>query len=191
MTKCHHADRDKETRRRGGSESRVQLRFRCDSRDLPGARSVARPGFSAVELVIVLLILGILAAAAAPKFAEAWNRFRVDSAARRIVADLATAQARARAASTSVSIGFTLPPQGNGYQIAGMLDPDRPSDNYAVQLGDPPYQVALSEVSLGGRTTLTYNGYGVPDSGGTIVIASGRYSKSVVVDANTGIAAIQ
>ena len=148
-------------------------------------------GFTAMELVIVVLILGILAAAAVPKYADALNRFRVDAAARRIAADLATAQARARAASSNVSIVFTLPPQGSRYQIVGMADPDRPATTYTVNLADSPYQVTLGSANLGGDATLIYNGYGTPDTGGTIVVQAGQYTKTITVEATTGMAAIQ
>jgi type II secretion system protein H len=157
----------------------------------PSLRHNRRDGFTAVELAIVVIILAIVAAAAVPKYADALNRFRVDAAARRIAADLATAQARARATSSSQTILFTLPPQGSQYQIAGMKDPDRPAATYTVNLADSPYQVTLSSASLGGDSTLIYNGYGIPDSGGTVVVGSGQYTKTVTIDATTGMAAIQ
>jgi prepilin-type N-terminal cleavage/methylation domain-containing protein len=157
----------------------------------PNLRYNRRDGFTAVELAIVVLMLAIVAAAAVPKYADALIRFRVDAAARRIAADLSTAQARARTTSSSQAILFTLPPQGSQYQIAGMNDPDRPAATYTVNLADAPYQVALSSANLGGDTTLIYNGYGIPDSGGTIVVCSGQYTKTVTIDATTGMAAIQ
>lgn len=154
-------------------------------------RVLRRHGFTAVELIIVVLIVAIMAAAAVPKYADALNRFRVDLAARRIAADLATVQARARATSSSQTILFTLPPQGSRYQIAGMKDPDRPAATYTVNLADYPYLVTLNSANLGGDTTLVYNGYGMPDSAGTIVVQAGQYTKTVTVDPNTGMAAIQ
>ncbi len=140
---------------------------------------------------MVALILAILAAAAVPKYADALSRFRVDAAARRIAADLATAQARARAASSSLSIVFTLPPQGSRYQIIGMKDPDRPAATYTVNLADSPYLATLSSASFGGDATLVYSGYGIPDSGGTIIVYCGQYARTIAIDATTGIAALQ
>jgi type II secretory pathway pseudopilin PulG len=141
-------------------------------------------------MVIVVLVLGILAAAAVPKYADALVRMRLDAAARRIAADLATAQARARATSSSQAVTFTLPPAGSRYEIAGMSDPDRPAATYAVNLAEAPYQVTLGTVDLGGNASLIYNGYGVPNGGATIVIQAGKYARKITIDPDTGIAAI-
>jgi type II secretory pathway pseudopilin PulG len=153
------------------------------------ARSPSRRrGFSYAEIAIVALILGIMAAAAVPKYADALVRMRLDAAARRIAADLATAQAQARAGSARQTIAFTVPPAGICYQIVGMKDPDRPASTYTVNLAEPPYQITLNSVDLGGDATLIYNGYGIPDSGGTIVIQAGQYTKRITIDPDTGIA---
>lgn len=150
-----------------------------------------RDGFTAVELIIVALIFAILAAAAVPKYADSLNRFRVDAAARRIAADLATAQARARANSSNQTIVFTLPPQGSQYQIVGMKDPDGLASTYTVNLAASPYLATLVSASFGGDATLIYSGYGIPDSAGTIVVKAGTYTKTLTIDSTTGIAAIQ
>ncbi len=150
----------------------------------------ARSGISYVEITVVVLILAILAAAAMPKYAEAQVRFRLDMAARRIVADLATAQARARATSSTQSISFKTSAEGNSYSIDGVQDPDRPDKNssYMVSLGAPPYQVTMSLADFGGAEKLAYNGYGLPLCGGSVVISAGRYTKTITIDADTGIA---
>ncbi len=149
-----------------------------------------RRGFSYAEMAIVVLVLGILTAAAVPKYADTLVRMRLDAAARRIAADLATARARARATSSSQTITFTLPPAGSRYEIAGMSDPDRPSATYGANLAEAPYQITLGTVDLGGDAALIYNGYGIPDSAGTIVIQAGRYARRITVDPDTGIAVV-
>ncbi len=149
-----------------------------------------RRGFTFIELLIVVLVLGIMFAAAVPRFSDSVVRLRLDAAARRIAADLAAAQARARATSSRQTIVFTVPPAGSRYQIVGMPDPDRPGATYAVDLANAPYAAALKTVDLGGDTTLIYNGYGLPDSAGTIVVQAGRYTKTVAIDPDTGAAAV-
>ncbi|MGQ9574695.1 MAG: GspH/FimT family pseudopilin [Thermoguttaceae bacterium] len=148
-------------------------------------------GLSLVEILIVVLIIGIMVAAAVPKYAHAVVRMRLDSAARRIAADLIAAQARARATSSSQTVQFTLPPEGSRYEIVGMKDPDHPIHSYTVNLAEAPYQVAFSLVDLGGDATVVFNGFGVPDSGGTLVLQAGQYTKTITIDPETGRPSVQ
>ena len=154
-------------------------------------KSASHFGVTAVELVVVVFILAIIAAAAVPRYVDSLMRARVDAAARRIVADLAAAQARAKATSSNQTVTFVVPPQGSQYRIVGMSDPDRPGAAYSVDLTASPYQATLSSVDLGNDTTLVFNGYGVPDSSGTIVVQAGNYTKTVTIDSSTGMARVQ
>jgi len=175
----------------GAVAGRALGRGATDGATEPVPFCAPRRGVTAVELVVVILILAIVAAAAVPRYADNLMRARVDAAARRIVADLTAAQARAKATSSSQTVTFVVPPQGSQYQIVGMKDPDHPGAAYVVDLAASPYQVSLSSVNLGGDTTLVYNGYGVPDSAGAIVVQAGNYTKTITIDPSTGIAKIQ
>ena len=156
----------------------------------PSPRRGIRGGFTVIELVIVVLIVSIMAAAAVPKYSDSLLRYRADVAARRIAADLATARARTRATSSSQTIAFTVPPAGNRYQIAGMKDPNGFTTTYTVDLAVAPYRATLKSVNLGGDTSLVFNGYGIPDSAGTIVVQAGRFTKTITIDPNTGMTTI-
>jgi type II secretory pathway pseudopilin PulG len=164
-----------------------QRASRFDRRPFRGAAGA----FTLFELVVVVLILAIAAAVTVPRYADNLLKVRADAAARRVAADLATAQARAKAKSCGQAVTFTVPPSGNRYQLDGVANPDRKSTTYIVDLAQPPYQVALGRVDFGGTTKVTFSGYGLPDRGGTIVVQCGKYTKTVMVDAGTGIATIQ
>lgn len=151
----------------------------------------SRRGFTYVELVVVLLVIAIMAAAAAPRYADSLARARVDMAARRVAAELATAQSRARATSSSQTVTFTLPPNGSLLQIVGMTDPDRPERAYTVNFQGHPYQAVFDSVELGGDPTLVFNGYGIPDSPGKIVIRAGRHLRTITVEAGSGWVTVQ
>jgi len=150
-----------------------------------------RAGFTVIELVIVVLIVGIMAAAAVPRYSDSLLRYRADAAARRIAADLATARARARATSSNQAVTFTVPPAGNRYRITGMKDPNGFTTTYTVDLAAAPYLATLGTVNLGGDTSLIFNGYGIPDSTGTIVVQAGQYTRTITIDPNTGMTTIQ
>src|SRR5438067_10270016 len=100
-------------------------------------RTVVAKGYSLVELSVVVAIIAVVSAIAAPRFAGSFQRYRASAAASRIVADLALAQAKAYSTSSTMTFAFST--SGNSYQILGMSDPDRPGSTYTVKLSSEPY----------------------------------------------------
>jgi Tfp pilus assembly protein FimT len=134
-----------------------------------------------IELVIVVMIMGIVAAAAAPAFIESWNYHRIELAAHRVKADLELARQTARLKSTTQSITFA----GSVYSMVGVKDFDSPTATYTVDLTDSPYDVRAT-ANFNNTQTVSFNGYGTPTSGGTVVIAANGRSITVKLDAVTG-----
>src|SRR5450432_785020 len=139
--------------------------------------------FTLVELVLVLAIIAVLGAMVAPRYGEAMNRYRVESAAKRIAADFAFAQSRARAASTSRTITFNA---AGTYQIPNENDLNTSATNYTVDLTTAPYYVGIGTINFASATAVTFNGFGVPDKGGYVQIQAGASSKTISIDATTG-----
>ena len=139
-------------------------------------------GFSYVELVIVVLILGIMTVAAAPRMGDALQYHRVDSAADRIAFDLQLARNRARMASAAHDVTFDS--AGGSYTLTGVPDLDHPGQDYSVDLSATPYHVLLTNVDFGGDQIVSFNGFGIPDSGGQAELAAGSYTRTVVLDAS-------
>ena len=149
-----------------------------------------QPAFSLIELVLVLAIITVMSAMAVPRYTRAQQRYRADAAAQRLLADLAMARSRANTTSTSQAVIFTV--ATSQYQMPGVTDLKNQSSNYTVKLGDAPYQATLQSVDFGGGAVqVTFDGYGNPSSGGTLVIQAGEFVRTILLNANTGKAALQ
>lgn len=144
----------------------------------------AVPAFSLVELLIVIVTIGLLASIAIPRYSASLVRWRVEAAARRVAADLLRAQRDAKAASAARTVSFDT--ASHGYTLNGIPDPDRPSQTYHVALSREPYLARLGAVVFGGDASVTFNGFGEPDSGGKVEIRVGDAIRWVVLDAASG-----
>src|SRR5688572_17342740 len=92
----------------------------------------SRSGMSLIELVVVMLILGILAAAGTSRYADSLAFHRVQRTAQRIAADIDTARHLARSQSQQVTMQFSA----TGYTVTGVANPNRPQQPWVVTLDD-------------------------------------------------------
>ena len=160
-------------------------RARCGAPSL--ASSIGAPGFSLVELVLVIVTIGLVAAIAVPRFAGASANYRASLSARRIAADLDVARSRAVAQGRPQSVVFTA----GGYRLADGASPLSPNVGEPVDLAGEPYRAAIVSANFSGTMTAVFNGYGAAPGGGEVVVRSGDSQKRVVLDAGTGRATVQ
>lgn len=145
--------------------------------DIPSARY----GFTLVELVLVMVIIGVIGAIAMPRFAQASARQQLAAAAKRIESDLEKARHQARANSNWVTIRFDT--ATNSYEYAPMTGGNR----YDVELDEAPYQVELVRAIFGNDSDVSFNGFGVPTTGGELLIRSAAGEVAVKLDASGGV----
>ncbi len=148
---------------------------------------VSRRAFSLVELVVVVATVGVACAIAAPRYGASMARYRAEMTAWRVAADLELARSAARTTGSDVTVLFDVP--GNGYSMPG--GPELGSGPEGVSLADGPCQAQLLAANFGGLSRVVFDGFGLPDSGGTITVASGGFTRTVVLDAGSGLASVQ
>jgi Tfp pilus assembly protein FimT len=137
-------------------------------------------------LVAIISIVGIVAAIAIPRFSGSYARHRVDSAAKRLEIDLKLVRDQAVHQGRALEMVFVTGTRP-GYSVAGLLHLDsRDVTTYTVDLSDEPYRVSSISLSVGGDDRIAFDGFGVPDSSGSITLGIGSYMKTVVVEAGTG-----
>jgi prepilin-type N-terminal cleavage/methylation domain-containing protein len=147
------------------------------------------PGFSLIELVLVLTIISILSAIAVPRYAGALARYRADAASRRVMADLAYARQYARSTSTSVSVEFKI--ATNEIKLSGIPGQDGTPGDWRTELNSRPYLADLVVADLGGDAVVVFDGYGDPDTGGMAILIVGSEVRMVILDSDTGKAVVQ
>jgi Tfp pilus assembly protein FimT len=139
------------------------------------------------EMVIVVMVMGIMAAAATPAFLNSLIHHRLEAAAQRVRVDIELARHTARLTSTTQSLTFT----GTSYTISGGTNHlDSASAAYVVKLGDPPFDIESVSASFNGGQTISFNGYGAPAGSGTIVLTANDRMITVTVDTSTDNASV-
>jgi len=173
---------------------------RRSSTSIPAGRSRRAGGFTAVEVLIVVLILGIIAVLAMPMLAET-DATRLAAAARLLVADLGFAQVESIAHADDPCI--VVFDQVNGsYKITRSSDTataiTNPADNrpYVTQFGTGRAAelagVTIQGYSLDGDNELGFGIYGQLDqtTPATITLQAGTSTLTVQVDPADGEASV-
>ena len=91
--------------------------------------------------------------------------------------------------SAARTITFNV--SGNSYQLTGEADLTSPTNTYSVNLAADPYFVSITTLSFGGNPSVTFNGYGVPNTAGYVQIGVGGLTKQISIDADSGATTIQ
>ncbi|MHC4992265.1 MAG: GspH/FimT family pseudopilin [Planctomycetota bacterium] len=152
-----------------------------------------RRGTSLVEVVVVLVVIGTVAAIAQPRYATALARYRADSAARRIIADLAAARQRARA--TGVPQAFVVHVASDVYWtgdaeilLDAAIDPNTTPEVTVVRLAVAPYHADIHNyMTAEGGSAVTFDAYGTASSDVLVLLRSNSSEyRWIALEADTG-----
>jgi prepilin-type N-terminal cleavage/methylation domain-containing protein len=144
-------------------------------------RIVGRRGFTLVETVIVIVLAGIMAAVALPRFAESRRSYQVDSAAHQLAGDLRRAQVEAIRRNRTIELFVS---SASTYRIRS-VPPPSPIVVYYTRSLDPP-------VTFGaGATSVRLRSFGPPTTGAaSFIVQNGPVQKTVNVSA-AGLVSVQ
>src|SRR5262245_44984964 len=149
-----------------------------------------RTGFSLVELIMVMGIIAVLAAIAAPRYSRSVMRYRADMAARRVADDLVFAGTQARQIGKPVVVTFET--SKSRYTLAGVAGVVQKSNDYSIDLSADPYRAGVASAAFGSSgNQVTFSMYGQPLNGGQVVVRCGAESRTITLDADSGRTKIQ
>ncbi len=144
------------------------------------SRASTRRAASLAELLIVVAIMGVMAALAAPRYASSMQLRRFESAARRVYSDVAMARESARTSSSARTLRFSV--TDSSYLMLGSnaLTGGRPT---AVELGEAPYGAEITHADFAGGADLVIDGFGRIVEGGEVGLRIGELQATIVFTA--------
>lgn len=133
-------------------------------------------GFSLIELIIVMTILGIIIAASSARLRDITVNARISSAVNQITADIDQAKTMSMGKRKQIKIIFNQNNETYTIYKSGQVYTDYPgSDNGVVSLSDSNSSgVDITSINLDGSNVLTFTKWGNCMQSGTIILNNTR-----------------
>ncbi len=121
-------------------------------------RTIRARAFSMIEMVIVITIIGIVAAIVAPRFADAGAGRRLAAAKRTLTNDTEMAKRLARAGGITYTLGVY--PNQNMYVLVEGTDIKRDAVVFTRDFDDDPYNIDITRTNKGNPAFIVITPYG-------------------------------
>jgi prepilin-type N-terminal cleavage/methylation domain-containing protein len=150
--------------------------------------SSVRRGFSLIEVVVTLLIIGIVAAIAAPRLAAASSGSRIEAAEQRIQSVFQTAGEMARARGETITLQVDT--DADAIFLFDGLTVDRDTLIGIARLGESPYEVDIQTTNITDPDGfIIIDGYGIFAEAPKIRIASQDLQRVVAISVPVAVVA--
>ena len=150
----------------------------------------SKSGFSLIELILIISIIGLVTAIAFPRLGSIVNDVRTKAVSERLVEDIN--YLRSYAISHHDTTWLVVEPAQNRYAlfvgpsaVSRALIPDPNTSELDTLDLDIEYEgVSISSANFGGSSEVSFNWWGTPSAGGSIVLGS----RTVTLVPETGMA---
>lgn len=159
-------------------------------------------GFTMVELIITIAVLGTLAGIAYVAIEDSLASFRLDAASAKLINDLRLAQHLARTRNGWFGVSFQGNPvnqyivyETDGSNDVAVPDPLNPANTLVVKMDEEYAGTILSTVNIDGGSKVEFNAMGIPytdmllvpiASLGTITLNQGDAARTIQIFPETG-----
>lgn len=133
---------------------------------------------------MVLVIISVAAGLALPAYSGAVARYRLQSATHNLNADIDRATEFARATMTPVTVRFD--PSTHRVTFNSLPGRRDAATDHVLDLQAHPNGATIASANFSGLQQYTISAFGVPDSGGAVVLSGAGTTRTVSVDASTG-----
>jgi len=150
----------------------------------------SRPvAFTLIEVVLLVVIMATVMVIGMGAYSGSVTHRGLEASVDRLRLDLALVRQHAITTGTNQSVTFA--PGTGSYSMSGMLDPDRASRTYSVDLSVDPYQASIVSAVCGTDSEIIFDRYGAPDSLGRIVLEVGDRRETIRIEEVTGVIRVE
>lgn len=146
-----------------------------------GARGAR--GFTMIEVVIVMSIIAAVGTIGILRYIRVNNRYRVESACAKLVADVRLAQTQARATSSGRTMKFNA--GSAAYAILTDAEVSGGESGLRVSLAESPYRATMTTLGMPGNQVL-FDGRGEALNGGFVILKCGDVERAIKIEPGLG-----